>query len=176
MLICVAELLESSDLEGIRARFPAVENCFEGPLQHAVAHNTDELSHHMNISSDDNTSQDFIEALLSALDIAETRNPTRFAQLTHRAFGNHICQINNVHGMIENNLFVDGALDAVHAWRPKAWSIPTDSELSRMEGLVCQSEKDKTLIYDWCYVESPLRLKNSRYYFSAAAVAIDFCK
>ena len=55
-------------------------------------------------------------------------------------------------------------------------SIPTDRELSKMEKLVCEPEVDGTLLYEWCHVTNPIRLSNNKYYFSAAAVAIDFRK
>ncbi|KAI4688704.1 uncharacterized protein J4E84_004634 [Alternaria hordeiaustralica] len=176
MLICVAELLEASDLTEIRARYPAIEDCFEGPLKQAVAQNINKLSRYMNIGLDNHTSQDFIEALVLAPDMAKSRDSTKFARLTRGIFGNIICPVSNLRGMGQYNIFVEGALHDVLCWRPSPWAIPTDSELARMEGLVCRPEENNELIYNWCHVEDPRRLCNSKYYFSAAAVAIDFCK
>jgi len=45
-----------------------------------------------------------------------------------------------------------------------------------MEKLVCEPEGDGSLLYEWCHVTNPIRLSNNKYYFSAAAVAIDFRK
>jgi len=176
MLICVAELLEASDLTEIRARYPVIEDCLEGPLKQAVTRNINILSQYMDMSLGNHECQEFVEALVLALDMAKNRDSTKFAQLTRGIFGNIICPVGNLRGMGQYNIFVEGALHDVLSWRPTPWSIPTDSELARMEGLVCRPEEDKTLIYNWCHVEDPRQLCNSRYYFSAAAVAIDVCK
>ncbi|KAI4936843.1 uncharacterized protein J4E92_001568 [Alternaria infectoria] len=96
MLICVAELLEASDVTEIRARYPAIEDCFEGPLKQALAQNINTLSRYMNIGLDNHTSQDFIEALVLALDMAKSRDSTKFARLTRGIFGNIICPVGNL--------------------------------------------------------------------------------
>jgi len=64
ILICVANLLEASDLAEIKARYPVIEDCFERHLQQAIAQNTNTLSQYMDMSLDNHTSQDFIEALV----------------------------------------------------------------------------------------------------------------
>ncbi|KAI4658981.1 uncharacterized protein J4E79_006741 [Alternaria viburni] len=160
MLICVAELLEASDLTEIRARYPVIEDCLEGPLKQAVTRNINILSQYMDMSLDNHECQEFVEALVLALDMAKSRDSTKFARLTRGIFGNIICPVGNLRGMGQYNIFVEGALHDVLYWRPTPWSIPTDSELARMEGLVCRPEEDKTLIYNWCHVEDPRQLCN----------------
>ncbi|KAH6875644.1 hypothetical protein BKA58DRAFT_125496 [Alternaria rosae] len=177
MLVCIAELFEESNFANARARFPAIEDSFGRPLQEAVAQNLEKLSGNMDISPDDHTSQDFIDALVFILDIAKNRNPTKLVQLTQPLFGNNTCYIENLHGShgsVQNNIFVEGSLHDISSWRPDAWLIPTDDDLSRMEKLVCEPKEHGTLLYEWCHVTNPIRLSNNKYNFSAVAVAIDF--
>ncbi|KAI4630680.1 hypothetical protein J4E80_001618 [Alternaria sp. BMP 0032] len=100
MLICVAELLEASDLTEIRARYPVIEDCLEGPLKQAVTRNINILSQYMDMSLDNHECQEFVEALVLALDMAKNRDSTKFAQLTRGIFGNIICPVGNLRGIL----------------------------------------------------------------------------
>lgn len=85
--------------------------------------------------------------------------------------------------VVENNFFVEGAVSDVYSWRPKPWWIPNDCEISKLESLLCQPGQadDGGRITDdgiryFHDMTAHLRARNTRWHFSAAAVAIDFCK
>jgi hypothetical protein len=121
ILICVAGLLHAHDLIDVKAKFPAIAPCFDGPSQIATGQRLDELSIVMNMHVDDNNSQDFMDAILLALDLVKSRNPVQFAALSHGLFGDHDCPVNNVPGRAHNNVFFEGALHDVFSWRPGSW-------------------------------------------------------
>jgi hypothetical protein len=172
MLICVAELLEPSDFDDIEMRYPKMGKYFSGRLPEALARRNDPFSYEtVTVEQDDSLNQACIDALHFALVRANGRNPEKFAQLTSRVFGKGACPI----GYQENNLFYKESLSKLLTWKPDSWWIPQDEDLTRMEALLSQPGNGGTphsIQYDLNHGV----MKNSRCYFSAAAIAIDYCK
>ncbi|KAI4932513.1 hypothetical protein J4E85_002911 [Alternaria conjuncta] len=182
ILVCAAELLHPDDLVDIDSQFPTVKHWFHAPLNQAVTHRTDELG-----TSDDSCkevlSQSFSDALQHALVLAKNRHPSRFAELTRETFGLGDCPIrSSTLGFVQNNLFVQGALSDIYHWHPTPWSIPGDKELSKLERLICEpGDLDNLLpttdegVFYFPDITEHFHAARYRWYFSAAAVAIEFC-
>ena len=128
----------------------------------------------------------FSDALQHILILAKNRNPPRFAKLACTVFGIGRCPL-----LIElimscnNNLFIEGALYDIFSWHPNSWSLPNDDELSKLEALICMPGNTDTrlpITDDGTFYFSDVadHLKRSNLYrlwcFSAASIAIDFCK
>ncbi|KAI4665863.1 uncharacterized protein J4E78_003328 [Alternaria triticimaculans] len=179
MLVCAAELLQTEDFTDIYNRYPSVEYWFRVPLRRAIARQTDELSPS---TDEDVRSQAFSDALQHALVLAKNRHPSKFAKLVSPTFGLGDCPIGSVGlGMVQNNLFVEGALSDIYHWHPAPWCMPSEQELSRLEALICQPGNSDTCLpitKDGIFYYEDIRdhfdAAKSRWYFSAAAVAIDF--
>jgi len=183
MLVCAAELLQPEDFIDIYERYPSVRYLFDGPLQRAAALRTDELGA-PDDAGEEVLSQAFSDALQHALVLAKTRHPSKFADLVRGTFGLGDCPIRGVAlGIVQNNLFVEGALSDIYHWHPSPWQIPSDQELSRYEALICQPGQSDTLlpitddgVFYFPDITEHFDAERLRWYFSAAAVAIEFCK
>ena len=181
MLVCAAELLQTEDFTDIYNRYPSVEYWFRVALRRAIARQTDELSPS---TDEDVRSQAFSDAHQHALVLAKNRHPSKFAKLVSPTFALGDCPIGNLGlGMVQNNLFVEGALSDIYHWHPAPWCIPNEKELSRLEALICQPGNSDTClpitedgIFYYKDITDHFYAAGSRWYFSAAAVAIEFCK
>ena len=174
MLICVAGLLQSSDFDDIESRYPNMGLYIGGQLPQAVARRHDYLIHRMaSIRNDDVVFQACIDALLFALNCANTRNPEQFKQLTSGVFGHGTCPVG--FSRDDNNLFKKGSLDELLLWRPDPWWIPEDEDLSRIETFLCK-QTNPGPVRGSDGEMNHFSLNKFRCYFSATAVAIDYCK
>jgi hypothetical protein len=86
-------------------------------------------------------------------------------------------------GGAQTNLFVEGALLQIYDWHPMSWCIPEDNELSKLEALICQpgnSDQQLPVTEDGVFffpdITAHFDVAHRRYFFFAAAVAIEFCK
>ena len=173
MLVCVAELLQASDFLDIEARYPNMGLYFGDLLPQAIAEQRDKLGLFMGAICENNVAhQACIDALLFVLHRAHSRGPTRFSELADRVFGNGICPIGLYRD--QNNIFNQGSLADLLSWRPNPWMIPKDEDLSRMESLLCKQSDPRpprSADSELCHRS----FDNIKCYFSAAAVAIDYC-
>lgn len=173
MLVCVAELVQASDFVEIEARYPDMGLYFGELLQYAVISHSDVYATQMPaMRNDDVAYQACIDALLFLLNRVNTRNPEIFAQLTSGVFGQRVSPVGFRTG--DNNLFKEESLSELLSWKPESWWIPGDEDLSRIELLLCD-QRDQGPPY---YIGElhHRSLSNTRCYFSAAAVAVDFRK
>ena len=128
----------------------------------------------------------FSDALQHVLILAKSRNPPRFARLACTVFGTGRCPLDGgIASFYRNNLFVEGALYDIFSWHPNSWSLPSDDELSRLEALICMpgdTDHQLAMTEDGTYyfsdVADHLQASNlcRSLCFSAASIAIDFCK
>ena len=173
MLACVTVLLQASDFIDIEARYPNMGLYFGDLLPRAIAEQRDKFGVWMgSIRVNHVVHHACIDALLFALQRAHSRSTERFAQLTSRAFGKGRCPV-GLYGD-QNNIFNKGSLVYLLSWRPDPWLIPQDEDLSRMENLLCKQSDPRpprAIDSQLCHRS----MENIRCYFSAAAVAIDYC-
>jgi hypothetical protein len=175
MLVCVAKLLQAQDFIEIEHRYPTIGNFFGEALPQAVARQTDEWKTSMStISMNDVVHQACIDALFVALEIARNRNSEKFAQLASKVFGQCACPNEDFPGDA-HNLFHEGELYDVYSWRTDSWCILKESELTKLEALLCQP-RDGDPPHEFDRELNHLIMRNTKYYFSAAAVAVSFCK
>ena len=174
MLVCVAELLHPSDFVDIDARHPNMGTFFGNILQEAVARQSDELRLEMSvILENDTVSETFVNALRFALVLADRRDPDKFARLTDKVFGPGICPIER--NLERCNLFIQGCHSEILSWAPDPWWVPHDKDLVRMEAMLYLTRYHQPPYHMDCDVDCYSE-ENTKYYFSAAAVAIDYCK
>jgi hypothetical protein len=129
-------------------------------------------------------SQDSHDALHLALDIAKSRDPPQFSMLASRVFGAGVCALReSVCPRAQNNIFEHGSLYAVYMWRPQPWHIPEEDELSELESLICKPGDSDTQLpatddgtHYYYGLNDQLHARDVKWYFSATAVAVDFCK
>ncbi|KAI4701489.1 hypothetical protein J4E81_003229 [Alternaria sp. BMP 2799] len=141
-------------------------------LPQAVARRRDILDYRMApIRRNDVVFQACIDALLFALNRANTRNPERFKELIDGVFGHGLCPVGSWRD--QDNIFLKGSLGELLSWRPDPWWIPEDADLSRMEILLCNQTDPKPAraVDPEVYHSS---VSKFRCYFAAAAVAIDY--
>jgi hypothetical protein len=102
-----------------------------------------------------------------ALDLAKARNPRKFAALALRAFG-RVCYLQQRHTRRDwpENIFAEGALCEFWEWRPEAWCIPDNEELGVVEQLLTEAVQKMETFHAGL---------NTKWYFSAASVAIKYC-
>ena len=176
-------MLQHEDFLDLYTRYPSVKMYFNAPLRRAMANRTDELGAPED-SGQDILGQTFSDALQHALVLAKTRNPVEFAKLACTTFGIGDCPIRRVALRITQvNIFAEGALSEIFHWMPAPWSLPEDSELSKIEALICQPgdsdtqlpTTDEGVLY-FPDTADHLAAAHTRWFFSAAAIAIDFCK
>ena len=156
---------------------------FNAPLRRAMANRTDEVGASESFE-EDILSQTFSDALQHALVLAKTRNPVEFAKLACTTFGIGDCPLRRMAlRMTQINLFEEGALSEIFHWLPAPWSLPEDSELSRIEALLRQPDGSDTQlpttaegVFYFPDTANHLTAAHNRWFFSAAAIAIDFCK
>jgi hypothetical protein len=182
MLIRVFELLQQEDFAGLYTRFPSVRGWFDAPLRRSVALQDDELVLSLG-DAEKLASQAFSDALQYALVFAKDRNPSGVARLACETFGLGLCPI-RVHGHnVQSNIFVESALHEVFTWNPTLWSLPNNNELAKLESLIClpgHAGQQLPVAYagSFWYAEMTTHsdAANTRWYFSAVFVAIDFRK
>ncbi|KAI4714652.1 hypothetical protein J4E89_000333 [Alternaria sp. Ai002NY15] len=183
MLVCAAELLQPEDYVDVYDRYPSAQHLLQAPLRRAIAQQTDDLGASEE-AGEDILSQSFSDALHYALMLAKQRHPSRFAKLVGATFGLGDCPVRRtIGGVMQNNLFVNGALSDIYHWHPVPWCVPDDQELSTLEALICQPGESDILLPvtdDGIFYFRDIREHSHagllRWYFSAAAVAVDFCK
>jgi len=178
MLVRVAPLLKHGDFLELCTRYPTVKTWFNEPLQRSIANQRDELG------GQDILDQNFSDALHRALILAKTQSASEFVDLARITFGAGACPVPyTALGLERHNLFVESALPEILRWQPEPWCIPGDHELSRIEALICQprdSDVELHITKDGARyfqdITAHLSARRQRWYFSAAAVAVDFCK
>jgi hypothetical protein len=177
MLVCVASLLRPEDFVDLFAHHLSMQGWFKAPLQRAMTHKSDELGASEDFG-EDILSQAFGDALQHALVLVKNRNPANFAELACRTFSTDICPMKYVaNGIRQSNPFREGALSTVYHWQYAPWCMPNDAELSKLEALLCQpGDFNHQLPMTNQGVSAHFQAAHERWFFSEAAVAIDFCK
>lgn len=71
----------------------------------------------------------------------------------------------------------------VYKWRPPVWHIPREDELSALEALLCRPGDFDTQLpvtsdgeYFYLHGRKNFDLRGRQWFFSAAAVATEYCK
>jgi hypothetical protein len=125
----------------------------------------------------------FNEALQYALICARKRNGPEFARLAGETFGPQLCPIDRFPGWSQMNIFTTGALHDVYSWYPEPWKIPDDDDLAKLEALLClPGDTDTQLpvtdegVFYFPGLDTHLWAAKERWFFSAASIAIDYCK
>lgn len=184
MLIQVFDLLQHEDFLDLYTRYPSVKAWFREPLQQSVAEQADLLLASEGPGDEGELAAGaFDKALQYALLCARKRNGPEFARLAGETFGVRLCPIDRLPGKSQMNKFVEGALHDVYSWEPDPWAMPDDDELAKLENLVClPSDTDTDLpmtdegIFYFPGMDSHMIAAAERWFFSAASIAIDFCK
>ena len=83
----------------------------------------------------------------------------------------------------QENYFDLQALYEIFSWNPQPWSLPVDSELTKLGALLCQPDEmdERTPIMDdgtpyLPHIDAHMKTANQRWFFSVASIAIDFSK
>jgi len=185
MLILVAQLLHREDFDVLFASYPSVETWYRRTLQEAMAAQSNGEFANPRDRREDIRNLDFNEALHHALMLVQARHPSKFEALASTTFGMRTCPIRNyAMGMPQHNIFTEGAFPEILHWLPELWCLPEENELAKIEALICQpTDLDNPLVKTKengtrCFdgITCQLDALDHRWYFSAAAVAINFCK
>ncbi|PSN63009.1 hypothetical protein BS50DRAFT_576838 [Corynespora cassiicola Philippines] len=164
-----ADCITEESMEQIEKAFPEAAIKLDRAL-HDVYHKRDSPEHHTfeaeylgtSVHLDDRSS--LRNAINFAFDLVSSHS--RFESLASR-----ILDSNTLRGPLRHLTDWDSFYEVLK-WRPEAWDIPDELDISRIEGLVIW---DIQFIYSEIpeHIENPYRF---RYYFSAASIAIDFLK
>jgi hypothetical protein len=184
MLVCVGGLLQPEDFGELYRRYPSARHRFEGPLQQAMHEQTDGYNCFLSgLAIPEMEEERSHDAVIFALDLAKSRDPPRFANLACKVFGVGTCPLRDVSWDPRNNFFIEGSLHALYQWRPSPWLLPTEDELASMEALLCQPGDSNTLlpttdegIHYFGDMGAQHHARHRRWFFSAVAVAIEYCK
>ncbi|KAF1843075.1 uncharacterized protein K460DRAFT_368005 [Cucurbitaria berberidis CBS 394.84] len=184
MVISVARLLKAEDLAHIHENYPAHSHWFDFPLQHAIEQQSDHLSgnctpydRHEVIGDDE-----FDNVLQYALELAKARDPSEFAARMSNLYGVGHSPLQKGLGGAWRTLFEEGAFAACYTWRPATWSIPDERELESMETLLTRPwTLDEQLAVTtprdvFQDLDAHKWAQETKWFFSAAAVAIDFLR
>jgi hypothetical protein len=182
MLVSVSEPLKPGDFVQTKIMIPTVHHSFGTPLQAAVADDEDWLGGAQLWPGWERTLQNdvFDDALQHLLDSARDRNRSRFTSLDAKNYG---YGRSHLQGKAWRKLFIENSLDILYEWRPMAWSILEDSELCAIESVLTRpwtfAEQDafttgQGIIVPDANLHYPSG--NTKWYFSAASVAIGFCE
>lgn len=171
MLIYTASLLRTDDYARLAQEHPDFAFWFDGPLRRAIRGRTDGLgledSDHCIDSFFDGG--DFDNALQFALELAKARDPPYFATCARVTFGNEYpWLLRNSNSTRLGNLFSEGSLCALFELKPESWRMPSHEELASIEALLSMRAVAN--------METFYSAQNTRWYFSATAVAIQYCK
>jgi hypothetical protein len=99
-------------------------------------------------------------------------------------FGAVLCPLREpVVRFAQLNIFEQGSLHAIHELKPNFWHIPEEEELSELEALICQPGDSDTQLpaaddgtYYYPELGAQRKGQNTKWFLSATAIAINFCK
>ena len=171
MLVCTASLLTTADYATLAQKYQDFAFWFDGPFRWSVRGCTDglkmkEMDNHIDSLF---ANGDFDKALQLALELAKARNPFAFARHAVQTFGNQYPQdLRASHEPKRGNLFSEGSLCEILGWKPETWHIPCHEELASIEALLSIRAVGGMHTF-YC-------ARNTKWYFSATAVAIQYCK
>jgi len=171
MLVCTASLLTTDDYTRLAQEYPDFAFWFDGPLRRAIRGRTDGLNMDSTNDCIDSlfSSGDFDRALQLALELAKARNPLTFARLAVKTFGDEYPERLRVsYEPRRGNLFSEGSLCTLFEWKPEPWRIPSHEELTSIEALLSMKAVRG--------METFYSAHNTKWYFSATSVAIQYCK
>jgi hypothetical protein len=173
MLLCAAKCV-TPILDLVKQKYPTVGPFLDGPFIESrfqdglrgiwVADAAAE-------SQGADAALDFIDALQYTLELASTH--PEFHDLASRTFDPEADTSMHAGDTARHFFMRVGALDAVLAWNPVPWTVPTENELLRMEAYL-EDPEPQCIAEPETFGDIYAKCKEFNWYFSATALAINF--
>lgn len=184
MVLYCATLISPDIIKRIGERYPKYCKHFEEPQQSAIENDEmyQELHSWLMTPCMDahglDTAEDpaFGDALHYALQLMQCKHGSDFNTLASQALGLNVPKFTIAN--TQRYFFDDNSLERILSWEPLPWDIPSDAELSGMETALTEPKGPEDVEPSFLYPDLDLfdMSSKAKWYFSAAAVAINFRK